>query len=56
MTVQQAKDIIRADPKGDIKQRLEALEVAEQELGEHYTMSQLWRWVEHDDKRNDSLA
>ena len=50
MTVQEAKEIIRADPKGNIKQRMEALEVAEDELGENYTMTQFWRWVDDTDQ------
>lgn len=50
MTVQEAKEIIRADPKGNIKQRMEALKVAEDELGENYTMTQFWRWVDDTDQ------
>ena len=50
MTEREAKEIIRADPQGNIKQRMEALEVAEQILGKDYTMAQFWRWVDDTDQ------
>ena len=48
MTEQEAKEIIRADPQGNIKLRLEAFEVAEQILGNDYTMQEFWRWADDD--------
>ena len=56
MTEQEAKDIIRADPQGNIKLRMEALEVAERILGKDYTMTEFWRWADNDDQGNNTLA
>ena len=50
MTEREAKEIIRADPNGNIKQRMEALEVAEEILGKDYTMTEFWRWVDDTDQ------
>jgi hypothetical protein len=55
MTEQEAKDIIRADPQGNIKQRMEALEVAEQVLGKDYTMTEFWRWVDSDTDKTKAI-
>lgn len=49
MTEEEAKEIIRADPQGNIKLRMEALEVAEQILGKDYTMKEFWRWIDDTD-------
>lgn len=46
MTEQEAKIIIRHDPYGNIKKRLEAIEVAKAVLGEECTMRDIWRWAE----------
>ena len=50
MTEREAKEIIRADPKGNIKQRMEALEVAEEILGKDYMMTEFWRWIDDTDQ------
>lgn len=55
MTEQEAKDIIRADPQGNIKQRMEALEVAEEILGKDYTMTEFWRWVDSDTDKTKAI-
>lgn len=46
MTEEEAKKIIRDDPRGDVIQRLTALAVAENALGEDCTMSEIWKWAE----------
>ncbi len=46
MTEQEAKTIIREDPKGDIMKRLEALEIAERILGKDCTLSDIFKWAE----------
>lgn len=46
MSEEQAKRIIRDDPRGDILQRLMALAVAEQELGTDCTMEDIWKWAD----------
>lgn len=46
MSAERAKDIIRNDPKGDILQRLTALAIAEQELGEDCTIEDIWKWAD----------
>lgn len=46
MTEEEAKKIIRDDPRGDVIQRLTALEVAENALGEDCTMEEIWKWAE----------
>ena len=48
MTVKEAKKIIREDPHGNIMQRIEAMMIAEKELGEHYTAGDLYKWAEDD--------
>lgn len=55
MTEQEAKEIIRADPQGNIKQRMEALEVAEQVLGKDYTMTEFWRWADSDTDKTKAI-
>lgn len=45
MTEEEAKEVIRNDPKGDIIKRLEALDVAESILGDACTMSDIWKWA-----------
>jgi hypothetical protein len=52
MTEEEAKEVIRDDPKGDIMRRLEALEVAESVLGTSCTMGEILKWAEGE--RNDS--
>lgn len=52
MTEREAKEIIRADPKGDILRRLEALDVAESVLGIGCTMGDILKWAEGE--QNDS--
>lgn len=51
MTEEEAKEVIRDDPKGDILRRLEALDVAESVLGIGCTMGEILRWAEGE--RND---
>ena len=46
MTEEEAKKIIRDDPRGDVIQRLEAIAVAESVLGEDCTVSEIWKWAE----------
>lgn len=46
MTEEEAKKIIRDDPRGDVIQRLTALAVAEKVLGENCTMEEIWKWAE----------
>lgn len=46
MTEEEAKKIIRDDPRGDVIQRLTALAVAEKVLGEDCTMKEIWEWAE----------
>ena len=46
MTEEEAKKIIRDDPRGDVIQRLEAIAVAKEILGEDCTMKDIWRWAE----------
>lgn len=46
MTEEEAKKIIRDDPRGDVIQRLTALAVAESVLGEDCTMEEIWKWAE----------
>lgn len=55
MTEQEVKDIIRADPQGNIKLRMEALEVAEQILGKDYTMTEFWRWADSDTNKTKAI-
>ena len=45
MTEQEAKEVIRNDPKGDVIKRLEAIAVAEDVLGDDCTMSEIWKWA-----------
>lgn len=51
MTAEEAKTIILNDPVGNIKLRLEAIEVATQILGADCTMIDIWKWAEG--KNND---
>lgn len=46
MTEQEAKEIIRNDPKGDITARLEAINKALEVLGNDATMTDIWKWAE----------
>lgn len=46
MTEEEAKKIIRDDPRGDVIQRLTAFAVAEKVLGEDCTMKEIWKWAE----------
>lgn len=46
MTEEEAKKIIRDDPRGDVIQRLTALAVAENALGDNCTMEEIWKWAE----------
>lgn len=48
MTEQEAKAVIREDPKGDIIKRLEALDVARSVLGNDCTMSDIWKWCDEE--------
>lgn len=43
---EEAKRVIRQDPKGNVMARLEALEVAETVLGKNYTTGDLHRWAD----------
>lgn len=55
MTEEEAKKIIRDDPRGDVIQRLTALAVAENVLGEDCTMEEIWKWAEGGDKDVETL-
>lgn len=46
MTEEEAKEVIRNDPKGDIMRRLEALDVAERILGKECTTGDIMKWAE----------
>ena len=48
MTEEEAKKIIRDDPDGDIRKRIEALQVAVAVLGDDCTMADVWRWADVD--------
>lgn len=52
MTEDEAREIILNDPTGNIAQRMDALEVAENVLGEGYTIEQLWKWAEGNDNES----
>lgn len=47
MTQERAKEVIRSDPTGSMAERLEALEVAKEVLGEECSMAKIWEWVEN---------
>ena len=49
VTEEEAKAIIREDPKGDVIQRLTAIAVAEQVLGDTCTMEEIWKWADKKD-------
>ena len=51
MTEIEAKKIIRDNPNGNIVERMEALVIAEQVLGENYTIEQLWKWAEENNNK-----
>lgn len=53
MKKEDAKRIIREDPKGNIWERMEAIMIAEKDLGEEYTTADLYRWAEEDDEQSD---
>lgn len=53
MTEEEAKKIIRDDPDGNIRKRIEALQVAVAVFGDDCTMVDVWRWAEGQDKAND---
>lgn len=53
MTEERAKEVIRSDPTGSIADRLEAIQVAREVLGEDCTMAQIWEWV--DNAQGESL-
>ena len=46
MTADEAKEVIRNDPTGDIRRRLDAIAVALEELGENATMKEIYKWSE----------
>ena len=48
MTEQEAKAVIREDPKGDVIKRLEAIAVARSVLGDNCTMSDIWKWCDEE--------
>ncbi len=56
MTEEEAKEILRNDPKGNIAARREAIDVAVMILGEDCTMREIWRWVDghESDRKEDS--
>lgn len=55
MEIKEAKKIIREDPRGDILQRLEALEVAKPFLPEKYTAGDLYKWAEDENVESDQV-
>lgn len=48
MTEQEAKQILREDPKGDTIKRLEAMEKAIEILGENCKMTEFWKWLDEE--------
>ena len=46
MTVEEAKKIIREDPDGNIWKRMEAICIAEKELGPDFGTADLYKWAE----------
>lgn len=48
MTKEEAKEVIRNDPGGNIANRIEAIGVAQEELGDDCTMAEIWEWAKHD--------
>ena len=46
MSEEEAKRIILEDPHGNIIQRMEAIAVAKEVLGEDCTMKEIWEWAE----------
>lgn len=53
MTKEEAKKILREDPKGNIWKRMEAILIAEKELGERCTISDVMRWAEEEDEQSN---
>lgn len=48
MTVEEAKTIIREDaPDGNVRKRIEAIQLAVRVLGEDCTMKEVWEWAEN---------
>lgn len=52
MTEEEAKEVIKNDPKGDVIKRLEAISVAEDILGMNCTMEDIWRWADNEVKKS----
>lgn len=50
MNEEQAREIIKKDPGGNIKNRLDAKDVALEVLGEDCTMEEFWAWVDTGEK------
>lgn len=47
MTEEEAKTIIREDaPDGNVRKRIEAIQVAVRILGNDCTMADVWKWAE----------
>lgn len=53
MTKEEAKKILREDPQGNIMKRIEAVFVAERELGDTCTISDIMRWAEEEDEQSN---
>ena len=53
MTEEEAREILRNDPQGNIAARYEAIQVAVSVLGRDCTMKEFWRWVDGKDKTGD---
>lgn len=47
MTEERAKEVIRSDPTGSIAERLEAIQVAREVLGEDCTLEDIWEEVDN---------
>lgn len=57
MTEEEAKEILRNDPQGNIAARREAIDVAVRVLGEDCTMREIWRWVDgHKSNRKEDSS
>lgn len=56
MTEEEAREILRNDPQGNIAARYEAIQVAVGVLGQDCTMKEFWRWVDghKSDRKEDS--
>ena len=55
MTKEEAKRVIREDQTGNIWERIEAIMIAEKDLGENYTTADLYKWAEDTNEQNNKV-